>query len=307
MEIERVLEKLESLLSKWSLSTRDWILIADYARKLLGYDVKFRRGHLNIVVDKSRLPWQVEEELESFETQPSKDTDEALQCEKFCKKTGFEFDIIPFSTKVFRRKTKDTIGYILPNKKTILIQTPLGALDEFDLLLSQCNREELGEEKGVRILSYLESLQKELKRKGETKLAKSYRDLIRKYLHLKKLVLQKSVKGLKSVSGIIASRGMIRGKVNVVLNPSGTKKFDKGSILVAGMTSPKFSIFVKKASGIITDEGGMLCHAAIISREFGVPCLVGTKVATKIFKDGDLVELNCFEGIARKLGLTEDG
>ena len=57
--------------------------------------------------------------------------------------------------------------------------------------------------------------------------------------------------------------------------------------------------YIKKAKGIITDEGGITCHAAIISRELKIPCVVGTKVATQVLKDGDEVELNADEGIIR--------
>ncbi|MBI4100007.1 hypothetical protein HY440_03295, partial [Candidatus Microgenomates bacterium] len=67
------------------------------------------------------------------------------------------------------------------------------------------------------------------------------------------------------------------------------------------MTKPDLVVACKKAAGIITDEGGILSHAAIVSREFKIPCLVGTQSATNIFRDGDQVELNASEGIARKL------
>jgi len=65
------------------------------------------------------------------------------------------------------------------------------------------------------------------------------------------------------------------------------------------MTSPDFVIGIKKAAAIITDAGGMLCHAAIVSREFKKSCIVGTEVATKIIHDGDLVELDCQKGIIK--------
>jgi len=58
---------------------------------------------------------------------------------------------------------------------------------------------------------------------------------------------------------------------------------------------------IMRASAIITDEGGLTCHAALISRELQIPCIIGTEVATKVFKDGDLVEVNSKEGIARKV------
>jgi pyruvate,water dikinase len=67
------------------------------------------------------------------------------------------------------------------------------------------------------------------------------------------------------------------------------------------MTQPNIVDIAQRASAIITDEGGMLCHAAIISREFGIPCVVGTHKATKILKDGDMVEVDATKGIVTKI------
>lgn len=58
---------------------------------------------------------------------------------------------------------------------------------------------------------------------------------------------------------------------------------------------------MKKAVAIVTDEGGITCHAAIVSRELGIPCVVGTKIATRVFKDGDLLEVRANHGLVRKL------
>ncbi|MFH1438963.1 MAG: PEP-utilizing enzyme [Candidatus Woesearchaeota archaeon] len=65
------------------------------------------------------------------------------------------------------------------------------------------------------------------------------------------------------------------------------------------MTSPDFIVGMKKASAIITDEGGLTSHAAIMSRELGKPCIIGTKTATKVLKDGDVVEINSESGVIR--------
>ena len=67
------------------------------------------------------------------------------------------------------------------------------------------------------------------------------------------------------------------------------------------MTRPEFVPIMKKAAAIVTDEGGITCHAAIISRELGVPCVVGTKIATKVLKDNDFVEIRATHGLVRKL------
>ena len=75
----------------------------------------------------------------------------------------------------------------------------------------------------------------------------------------------------------------------------------RGEILISPMNMPDFVPAMEKAAAIIKDEGGILCHAAIISRELGIPCIVGTQHATKIFKDGDLVEVDAEKGVVRKI------
>ena len=79
------------------------------------------------------------------------------------------------------------------------------------------------------------------------------------------------------------------------------KKMRPGDILVSHMTYPDIVVSMKKAGAIITDMGGITCHAAIVSRELGIPCVIGTKIATKVFKDGDEVEVDATKGVVRKL------
>jgi pyruvate,water dikinase len=67
------------------------------------------------------------------------------------------------------------------------------------------------------------------------------------------------------------------------------------------MTRPEFVPLMKKAIAIVTDEGGITCHAAIVSRELKKPCIIGTKVATQVLKDGDMVEVDANSGIVRIL------
>lgn len=67
------------------------------------------------------------------------------------------------------------------------------------------------------------------------------------------------------------------------------------------MTTPDFVPAMKKAAAVITDEGGITCHAAIMSRELGIPCVIGTKIATKVLRDGDLVEVDAEKGVVRIL------
>jgi pyruvate,water dikinase len=73
--------------------------------------------------------------------------------------------------------------------------------------------------------------------------------------------------------------------------------FQEGEILVTGMTRPEFVPLMRRAAAIVTDEGGITCHAAIVSRELNKPCIIGTKFATHILKDGDEVLVDANQGI----------
>ncbi len=103
---------------------------------------------------------------------------------------------------------------------------------------------------------------------------------------------------IKDIRGTTASYGNVIGRVHVILNPA-TAKFERGEILVTSMTRPDYVPLMKKAAAVITDEGGITSHAAVICREFKLPCIVGTKIATKVLKDGMLVEVNGNHGVVR--------
>jgi len=79
------------------------------------------------------------------------------------------------------------------------------------------------------------------------------------------------------------------------------RNFERGKILVAASTAPIYVPAMERAVAIITDEGGLLSHAAIISREFKKSCIVGTKIATAVLRDGDLVEVDANKGIVKIL------
>ena len=103
------------------------------------------------------------------------------------------------------------------------------------------------------------------------------------------------------VHGTVASPGLVRGRVKIVVTQANQAKVKQGDILVSPMTTPRLMTAVKRAAAIVTDEGGMTAHAAIVSRELGIPCIVGTKFATKVFKDGDKVEVDAIKGVVKKL------
>lgn len=101
--------------------------------------------------------------------------------------------------------------------------------------------------------------------------------------------------------GLCASQGKARGVVKVVRKVHDLANVQKGDILVASMTRPEMVVAMEKAAAIVTDEGGITSHAAIVSRELGVPCVIGTKNATSVLKTGDLVEVDATKGVVKKV------
>ena len=106
---------------------------------------------------------------------------------------------------------------------------------------------------------------------------------------------------ITELKGVVAHSGVVKGRVRLVLTKKGVQKFEEGEILVTTMTTPDLIAAIKRAGAIVTDEGGVLSHAAIVSREFGVPCVIGTGAATKVFQDGDLVEVDAEKGVVKIL------
>lgn len=127
---------------------------------------------------------------------------------------------------------------------------------------------------------------------GKIKIAKKVKE--------KKIIKKTEIKEIK---GVIASAGSsgkkIRGTVKIVYGEKDFSKIKKGEILVADETDAAFLPIMRLAKAIITNEGGILCHAAIVARELKKPCITGTKIATQVLKDGDRVEIDAKEGIVK--------
>jgi len=102
-----------------------------------------------------------------------------------------------------------------------------------------------------------------------------------------------------TVRGTPASPGVITGRAYVAQTADQLSNFRPGDVLVAGMTSPDYVGAMEKAGAFVTDEGGVTCHAAIIAREFRVPCVVGTVNATTIFRTGQVLEVDANQGVIR--------
>lgn len=119
--------------------------------------------------------------------------------------------------------------------------------------------------------------------------------------HLKKRMIPVVDTNASVIRGDIGNKGKATGKVSIIMNVDDFHKMNVGDVLVTTMTTPDYVILMQKAAAIVTDIGGMLCHAAIMSREIKRPCIIGTKIATQVLHDGDEVEVDADNGIVKIL------
>lgn len=110
--------------------------------------------------------------------------------------------------------------------------------------------------------------------------------------------------GKRLVSGLSIGEAIATGKAQVIMSPEEIDRFEEGAILVTEATDPDWVPIMKKAAGIVTDLGGRTSHAAIVSRELGLPAVVGTGEATQVLRDGQEITLSCAEG---DIGYIYDG
>jgi phosphohistidine swiveling domain-containing protein len=122
----------------------------------------------------------------------------------------------------------------------------------------------------------------------------------RREITRRKLFARQKISGT-TVRGFVAFPGKAVGPTHIVIHAKDMRGFKRGSVLISNMTQPNFLPVMKQAAAFVTDEGGILSHAAIVARELKKPCVIGTKHATRLFKDGDRVEVDAIRGIVKKL------
>lgn len=117
--------------------------------------------------------------------------------------------------------------------------------------------------------------------------------------YLKRITIKTT--SVQEIKGQVAYSGIVTGRVKIIKSYHDVKRFVAGEVLVAVTTHPNYLPAMHQAVAFVTDEGGIISHAAIVSRELKKPCIVGTKIATKLLRDGDLVEVDANKGVVRKI------
>lgn len=101
------------------------------------------------------------------------------------------------------------------------------------------------------------------------------------------------------LGGVAAAKGKVVGRARIVLSLNNLDKLRQNEILVTSMTTPDYFIAMEKAVAFVTDEGGITCHAAIVARELKKPCIIATKIATRVIRNGDLIEVDANRGLVK--------
>jgi len=120
-------------------------------------------------------------------------------------------------------------------------------------------------------------------------------------IKLQKKLITNQNKTTREITGVTACRGVAQGRAVIINHSEDIKKIKKGNIFVARYTFPSFTPFMKISAAIVTDEGGLTSHAAIIARELNIPCIVGSKIGTKLLTDGDLLKVDANAGVVKIL------
>jgi pyruvate,water dikinase len=220
------------------------------------------------------------------------------------------------------KATMKITNKIITNKNKMLKCLETGGTEELVVEKEMANRQSLTDEEIIHLANYGLQLEKHYGNSMDVEWAKDSFDHKIYVLQARfETVWNENNRGGEKVQqekeadendvilkGLPASPGKIAGVAKVLLSVDEMEKFKDGDILVTRMTAPDWVPIMGKAKAIVTDEGGLTCHAAIISRELGVPCIVGTssfgKKATEVLKDGETITIDAKNGLVYRGGIT---
>lgn len=298
--IAKTLREVCRLLSGWGLKDGDYALFGEQALRLQGFKIKVRENHLDIGVSLNRLPWKVQKGQEA--TVPPKNSEFFKGYISFIKKTGRELHLIPIPLADLNPKNlkSKTFKYRLAGKEKIRVIKLIDQIENFYHILSRlAKKERWASEKMNRWLDYFEEFY-QVAKKGKDKKILYWCEKGLKLAQEKKKAAksdnakpaEKAARAVSILYGRGVFQGRAKGRVRIITRDSQLKKVKWGEVLVMRHAKPGAAIVLHKINAIITDEGGIMSHAAILSREHKIPTVIAAYNATKVLKDGDYVEVN---------------
>lgn len=306
MTIKQTLGELHKLLASWGMGEDDWFLILHYCDILQGYNLKYNCDeHLHIMIRHDRLPWRSSRRQWDKETWMPPSSPYERSFRQFIRTTGYDFHCFvgdPSTFSTIRRRY--SIRYCVPGGH-MRMATTLGNLYFWRRHVREYVRVYSADVMRRRFL-WIEGLHAMAIRKGDQPVVQATRYLLR-YRPSDTSVDQRLQTRMShwhatgELNGTTGYPGRVRGRVWLITNPDRPPAIRRGQILVAKLTSPKLVPHINQSSAVVTDEGGKLAHATVYCREAKIPCVVGIKIATKVLRDGDRVEVDANRGVVRKL------
>ncbi len=204
---------------------------------------------------------------------------------------------------VVDKRTFEIVEKKIAHKDFMIIRDPSGKNKKVYLDEDMAEKQVLSDDKIIELAKILKKIEDHYRKPQDIEWAKEGMKLYivqsRPITTLGKKFEKPNYKehlGEPILKGLPASKGIAHGPVKIVMSADEIDKVKKGDILVTKMTDPDFVPAMRIAAAIITDEGGMTSHAAIVSREMGIPCIVGTGNATQVLKEGEMVTVDAVDG-----------
>lgn len=297
------LEQLEQLLLRYGIGQDHWVLVGPHAFRVRGYKIRYpRMRHFHIMIDETKVPWPMTlVGKKPIEVTPSIHSRFWQEYKRYMKKTNFDFDII-VSPKPIARFLKDKAERIAIGRKTIWVAKPWA-----NSQIDQCIFTQPITKKMNVVIAYVNSLCQHIQGTEESRLQKFWGHLLVVYRARLSRLMSDEDKRLKYygrtslVRGEGVYPGVVQGEVVILHNDNMLPLPRENKIFVAMTCTPKMIPLITKAKALVTDGGGLLSHAAIVARELKIPCIIDTKIATKVFKDGDRIEVDAEKGFIRKI------
>jgi len=307
--LKKALKACVALLQEFGIEPHEWVLVGPHADLLNAYNIEYHRPtHFHVLLEREKVPWKISKEQESLiEVIPPLDSPFQRRYEKFMAETGHDFDLI-VAPKPLKHYTEHFVPHPLSEIEFFQRMAPFGNVEIEDYIFSQFSSDKL-ERPDVKV--YVQTLLDEALQRKEPALierTKKFASIITKrqrQVRDKESDLLKQFAKTGVIKGSGAFKGVVKGKVHVLEDVETVLKKRVNGIIVIPRVSPKILPAISKAKAWIVDEGGTLSHAAVLARELKIPCVVGTKIATKVLKSGNTVEVDAKRGIVTLLEKAE--
>ena len=299
-----MLADLRVLLEGWGIKADDWYVTGEAAMVLSNYPVDYREGQMDVLVCRNVWPWDREEEQVSLF--PDKGTVEDKQLQEFVAKHGVTPDFHPLPHVGIKAEDRFEQSYWLPDENGVRVLKPWAGVYHRKLIInfylheSPKGLEVFDQAKFIRWKKFIEQIREHAISLKDEKTITMCEEVIP--------IVQQAINYFNDKkSSSMGTKGAVKGTVVYEGKTIGPVQHWQegvdfiGKVAVLTHLLPSQVTFIKDAAAIVTDQGGLLSHAATVAREYQIPTIIGTQNATSLYKDGEMVEVDAEAGWVRRL------